>query len=241
MAYWTGLAIIKQAAAELGIPIPTTLIGADISTAQLLALLNSAGNELLIYYPWEQFKAQWEFTTTNAESYPLPVGWKYFVDQTQWDRTNHWPMLGPKSPQEWAWLKGGLLASAPRIRFRVMDNLFYIWPIPSPGYLLAMEYVLAYYALDPTLGTAPGTPIEMVSKDTDIVQLDQWMCVKFIKLKFYQLKGFDTTGVLSDFTRVFESLTGKDVGAPILSLVTGMPSQYIGPWSVPDGSWNVGP
>lgn len=236
MTYWTGLAIVKQVAAELGLPQPTTLVGSTaVSDNQLIALMNSAGNELLLYYPWQQFKLQWEFTTTAAESYTLPTLWKYFVDQTQWDRTNHWPMLGPKSPQEWAWLKGGLLASAPRIRYRVMDNLFYIWPIPSPGYSLAMEYMSSAWVLDGT------TSAEMVTTDTSVVQYDPWLVIKFIKLKFYQLKGFDTTGVLADFTRIFDSLTGKDIGAPILSLNIRSPSMFIGPWSVPDGSWNVGP
>jgi len=241
--YWTGLAIIQQAAGELGIARPTTIQGTvDDGTNQLLALTNAAGNELLTYYPWQQFKLQWAFTTTTDESYDLPANWNYFVDQTQWDTTNHWPLLGPKSPQEWAWLKSGLLASAPRIRYRIMDNKFYIWPIPSPGYGLSMEYMSNAWAQDVSGTPYPnGTPIMMLTKDTDVVMYDPWLMVKFLKLKFYQLKAFDTAGVLSDFTRTFESLTGKDVGAPVLSLVNGAPEMFIGPWSVPDGSWVVGP
>ncbi len=50
---------------------------------------------------------------------------------------------------------------------------------------------------------------------------------------------FDTTAVLSDFTRLFDSLTGKDVGAPILNLNGCQTPMFIGPWSVPDGSWQV--
>jgi len=65
------------------------------------------------------------------------------------------------------------------------------------------------------------------------------LLVKFVKFKFYELKGFQTTGVNADFLRVFNNLTGKDTGAKILSLSPKVTSQYLGPWSVPDGSWNV--
>jgi hypothetical protein len=234
MSYWTGLAIIRQAQAELGLTQATTIVGTlDVGTNQMLALLNSAGNELITYYPWQNLKEEFTITTTGAASYALPTDWGYFVDQTQWDRTNHWPLLGPKSPQEWAWIKGGLLATAPRVRYRVLDNLFFVWPVATTGTTLAMEYTRNTYAQ-----TAALAWIQMVSTDTDVAQLDPWLLVKFIKLKFYQLKGFDTGGVLSDFTRLFELLTGKDVGAPTLSLNRVGPSIFVGPWSVPDGNWN---
>jgi len=83
-------------------------------------------------------------------------------------------------------------------------------------------------------------PADMVTGDGDTVVLEPWMVIKYIKYKFYELKGFETAGVQGDFMRIFNSLTGKDVGAPILSLAPQAASQYLGPWSVPDGSWNVG-
>src|SRR5262245_40796327 len=99
MAYWSALSIVSQAAAELGLPRPTSLFGTDdVQTNQLLAYLNSSGNELLLYYPWEQFLETWTFSTVEGQDrYDLPLDWKYFLDQTQWDRTDHWPLLGPKS------------------------------------------------------------------------------------------------------------------------------------------------
>lgn len=241
MSYWTGLQIIQQASLEMGLVAPTTIVGStDVGTLQLLALLNASGNELITYYPWAQFKAQWNFTCDGVSaSYDLPADWGYFVDQTQWDRTNRWPMLGPKSPQEWAWITGGLVASAPRVRFRVMDGKFYVWPVTITSNL-NMEYVITGFAQDVSVTPFPGgTQVAMVSKDTDIVMFDPWLMVKFLKLKFYQLKAFDTTAVLTDFTRLFDSLTGKDVGAPVLNLNIQTTPMFIGPWSVPDGSWST--
>ena len=204
----------------------------------MLSLTNAAGNELVQYYPWEQFKLEFIILTDGSAYYDLPADWSYFTDQTQWDRTNHWPMLGPKSPQEWAWMKGGLLVTAPRVRYRVVHNQFALWPTETTGTELAMEYTSKFWVEQPELVPIPK---DMITTDTDLVKFDPWLVIKFLKLKFYQLKQFDTTGVLSDFTRIFDALTGKDVGAPVLSLNPRSPTQYIGPWSVPDGNWNLGP
>lgn len=244
--YWPALQTLNQVAGELGLPQLTTLVGtSDVQAIQLLAMLNSSGNELQLYYPWEQFRREWNFTTTaNVGEYALPDDWDYAIDQTQWDRSNHWPLLGPKSAQEWAWLKGGLLAAAPRMRFRIYDNKFHLWPVPGadqtpPNYNMSQEYISKYWV---SSETAPDNVFDsdMVKADGDIIGYNPWLVVKYVKLKFYELKGFNTTGVQGDFMRVFNSLTGKDTGAPILSLAPRPLSQYLGPWSVPDGSWNVG-
>ena len=185
-AYWTGLAIVNQVAGELGLPQTATLAGTtNVQANQLLALLNSAGNELLLYYPWEQLHQEWVFDTVlDTGEYPLPDDWSYAVDQTQWDRTNHWPLLGPKSPQEWAWLKGGLLATAPRIRYRIQNNKFLIWPIPQLGttpdvFHLALEYVSKYWVSEAN-SEVPNA--DFIVNDSDIVWYNPWLAVKYVKL-----------------------------------------------------------
>lgn len=240
MEYWTAADILKQTAGELGLPrLPNVTGIEDIQSVQLLSLLNSAGNELIMYYPWAQFSKEWVFqTVADKGEYDLPNDWLYFRDQTQWDRTDHWPLLGPKSPQEWSWLKGSLVAALPRQRFRVANDKFMLWPVPKASdnpspVTLAMEYVSKNWVKNGPNFAA------MVTQDGDTVLYNPWMMIKFIKLKFYELKGFPTTGVQGDFMRVFNSLTGKDVGAKILSMSPRYTSQYLGPWSVPDGSWNV--
>lgn len=237
MESWSALSVVQQVAGELGLPTPTSLFGTDNpQTSQLVALLNSSGNELLMYYPWEFLVKFWTWDTVDGQSeYQVPDDWAYFVDQTQWDQTNHWPLLGPKSPQEWAWLKGGLLQAAPRMRYRVYQDKFVLWPTPGDTpFNMSMEYIRRTWVTraDASKGT-------MVTADSDYTGYPAWMLIKFIKLKFYELKGFDTTGVRGDFTRIFQSLTGKDRGAPKLSLAPRFPPLFIGPWSIPDGSWDV--
>jgi hypothetical protein len=237
MNNWSALNLTNQVAGELGLVQPTTMFGTDdIQSLQFLALLNSVGNELNTYYPWEQFTKVWTFNTVEGQdAYDLPDDWKYFVDQTQWDQTNHWPLLGPRSPQEWSWLKGGLVAAAPRMRYRVYQDKFWVHPVPgSTSFTFRMEYIVRNWV------SHTSAPLgDMVQFDDDVVLYDPWLVTKYIKMKFYELKGFDTTAVQGDFSRVFKSLVGKDKGAPILSLSPHYSPVFIGPWSVPDGSWVV--
>lgn len=241
MDYWNALDVIRQVAAETGQPVPSTIVGGgdDVLTNQMLAALNAGGNELVLYYPWEQFRREWEFQSViDVGAYDLPPGWKYFMNQTQWDRTNHWPMLGPKSAAEWAWLKGGLIASFPRVRFRVYNNKFQVWPTPTEdsAFRFAMEYMTGNWVQ--TTGD-PEPDAAVVKADGDRCWFDPWLLVKYTKLKWLQLKNFDTTAAQADFLRIYEALKGKDEGGAVLSLVPLKTPFFIGPWSIPDGNWNV--
>ena len=109
-------------------------------------------------------------------------------------------------------------------------------PVPEDAQEISMEYMCNTW-IQPSDSTK--TPKSMVDDPNDIVLYDPWLIAKFIKLKFYELKGFDTTGVRTDFMRVFGSLTGRDEGARVLSMVPGgSTSFYIGDGSIPESSWN---
>lgn len=239
MDYWSAADLVRQICGELGLENPADITSTDDKQAiQVLAFLNAAGNDLITYYPWEQFIEQFTITTVDGQAgYDLPDDWCYFVDQTQWDQTNHWPLLGPKSPQEWAWLKGGFVATAPRMRYRVMDDQIAIHPTPgATPFTLNMEYIKKNW-----ITKADTTEVSMITAGGDTVNFYPWLIMKLTKLKFYELKGFDTTSVTADFLRTFQSMTGKSKGGQKLSLSPRFPPLFIGPWSIPDGSWDVSP
>jgi len=237
MDNWSALAIIKQVAAELGLPVPTTIVSEDPQITQLVALLNSAGNELTLYYPWEQFIKFHTFTTSNGvDGYAVPTDWLYYIDQTQWTASGGMELIGPKSPQEWSRLKGGVSANT-GMRYRVFQGKIQLQPAPTAtARTINIEYIKCNWVLK-TGGTASESTL--ATQDTDNVQFHPWLMAKFLKLKFYELKGFDTTAAKADFMRMFLTLTGKDKGAPILTLVPQISSGLIGPGSIPEGSWVV--
>lgn len=243
MQYWPAIDIVNQVAGETGQASVTTMFDPasnnDVQLTQMRAALQSAGNELLLYYPFEQFTRSLAFPlVTDQAKYDLPPDWSYFVDQTQWDTTNHWPLLGPKSAAEWAWIKGGLVASAPHMRYRVMGNKLEFYPVPASPFGISMEYISSNWVQTPA-STDDLPDAAMVQSDGDIVWYHPWLMVKFTKLKWLQLKGFDTSAAAGDFQRMYEALKGKDVGAQVLSLVPQVSPMFIGPGSIPDGSWVV--
>ena len=244
--------VIQQSCAEMGLPVPRAILASqDEIVNQLVALLNRVGYELVQGFPWEQLDKQFLLETIEGQDeYALPSDWSYFIDQTQWDRTNHWPLLGPKSPQEWQWLKGGLLSSGPRLRYRVWKGKFNIFPTPSPTntpspntntgvfapWTLAMEYISANWLQS---ATEENTTFPEVTNETDLLLLDPWIVVAYLKLKFREAKGLDTTAFKNDFVQLFDSRIGKNKGAPILTMAPRARTMLIGINNIPDGSWNV--
>jgi len=249
---WSVLAVVSQAMVEMGLPKPVQIVGSpDQTVQQMLSLLNRAGSDMVIGYPWEQLTKEYMFNTGNCTVVtegsvsimvqPLPSDWSYFLDQTQWDRTNHWPLLGPKTAQEWQWLKGGLLSSGPRIRYRVVGGNLELFPgafPPAQPYSdIAMEYVADTW-LKSTQTT--NTFYSLVQDDTDLILFDPWVLSAYLKLKYWEAKGLDTTAYSKDFVAVWEARIGKNKGAPVLTLAPRARSMLIGINNIPDGSWNVG-
>ena len=244
--------VVQQAMVEMGLPKPAQVVtSADGTVQQMLALLNRAGSDMVIGYPWEQLTKEYLFNTGNCAVVtqgsvsimvqPLPSDWSYFLDQTQWDRTNHWPLLGPKTAQEWQWLKGGLLSSGPRIRYRVVGGNLELFPgafPPAQPYSdIAMEYVANTWLESATVA---NTFYDTVQSDTDLVLFDQWVITAYLKLKYWEAKGLDTSAYSKDFLQTWEARIGKNKGAPVLTLAPRARSMLIGINNIPDGSWNVG-
>lgn len=74
-------------------------------------------------------------------AYPLPADLEYFVQQTWWDNTYKWQLLGPITAQEKQILKYGIIASGPRSKFYIRNNLMYLNPMPkTTGQLFAYDY-----------------------------------------------------------------------------------------------------
>lgn len=242
----TVLWIIQQSMVEMGLNKPAeVVISQDLTVLQMLAMLDRAGNDLVLGYPWEHLDKEFLFNTSEAVqsadgktfNVKLPSDWSYALDQTQWDRTNHWPLLGPKTAQEWQWLKGGLLSSGPRIRYRLRLGQLELFPTDSIDSVIAMEYISDGWVQSSEL---ENTYYNSPQSDSDLVLFDPWVISAYLKLKFWEAKGLDTTSYTKDFVGVWEARIGKSKGAPVLTLAPRARSMLIGVNNIPDGSWNVG-
>jgi hypothetical protein len=240
---------VQQALVELGLPRPASLTsGLDQTATQCLGLWNALGQELYEQYRWKELVGTHTFETVEDQaSYALPTDWAGPIDQTEWDRTNHWPLLGQKTPQEWQWLKSGIISMGPRLRYRYVDNSsIELFPTPgvdgtgmSEGEFTPWTMSVMYYR-DGWVSKANGTTATIATLDTDRTFFNERMMINGTKLKLWAIKGFDTRVLQADFERSFNQAMARNQGAPRLSLSPRPTNYYLGPWSVQDGSWPIG-
>jgi hypothetical protein len=162
-------------------------------------------------------------------AYDLPSDFETITDRTQWDKSKHWEMLGPEDPQQWQWLKSGYISTGPRVRWRILDGQFQIWPIMNTQEYLGWEYRSNAWARSST-----GTPQQQFLADSDTTVFDDRIMVLYTKLKYFQTKSFDTTALQQDYQRYLSIAKANDKGAPNLSFAPYPSKVLIGYANIPD-------
>ena len=161
--------------------------------------------------------------------YPLPFDFETITDRTHWDKTKHWEMLGPEDAQQWQWLKSGYISTGPRIRWRILGETFQTWPPMNTQEYLGFEYRSKAWAESST-----GTPKNSFTADTDVTLYDDRLLVMKTKLKYFQIKNFDTTSLQQDYDRLLMTVKANDKGAPNLSFAPYPAKVLIGWANIPD-------
>ena len=162
-------------------------------------------------------------------AYDLPADFETITNRTQWDKTKHWEALGPEDAQQWQWLKSGYISTGPRIRWRILDNQFQIWPPMNTQEYIGWEYKSKGWAR-----SATGQVKNSFTADTDTTVLDDRIIVLYTKLKYFQIKAFDTTALQQDYQRYLSVVKANDKGAPNLSFAPYPSKVLIGYANIPD-------
>lgn len=234
----TLLQLVQDSMAELSLPSPSIVISSqDQDVSQFLALANAAGNELVKVWEWQILLSEYTFTTSGSPTYALPSDYDRLVNDTEWDRTSRWPGIGPVSSQTWAWLKGQNIASVPRYRFRILANLYTVYPTPGSGYTYSFEYVKKNWIL-----AADGTTYKFrFTADDDTHLFDDRLMVLLLKSKYLASKGLDSTIAQQEFMERLELCKSHDQAAPKLSLGPQIIDPLLGMQNIPDGNWTLTP
>jgi len=161
--------------------------------------------------------------------YPLPPDYETITDNTHWDKTKHWQMLGPVDAQQWQWLKSGYISSGPRVRWRILGNKFQIWPPYNKQEYLGFEYRSKGF-----VRSATNAVLNSFQADTDTTVLDDTVLVLLTKLKYFQIKSFDTTSLQQDYMRYLNIAKANDKGSATLSFAPQPSAVLIGWANIPD-------
>lgn len=178
------------------------------------------------------------------DTFNIPNDFKWFLNRTMWDRTNHWELIGPVSPQVDEWQRSGIVSVGPRKRWRqvgIPNQCWRIWPPPTattdyPA-TLVFEYVSDYWAQ-----SVSGTAQPYFQADTDTSIVDGQAIVLSVKWRLWQAKGFDWGAYQAEYNDYVSRLAAKDGGSPDLTLGRRrLRDDYlITPYNVPDGGWPSG-
>lgn len=179
--------------------------------------------------------------TVSRDTYPVPADFDTFINDTQWDRGNHWRLQGPASPQFDEWLRSGIVTTGPRRWFRQVGrglDVFRLWPPPGtndvPG-PLAYEYLSNYWAAD-----ASANPKAAFTADTDTCIFPDRTVVEGIKWRFFAAKGFDYSASFAIWQRQVDLAIARDGGSPTLNMTRRKWPVFISPANVQDGNFPGG-
>lgn len=132
----TLLAVAQTLANRLQWTSPSTVIGnTNNNIVLMLALLNEVIDNIASEHRWPELNRDHSFRLIqNLDSYPLPADFDSHVEETWWNQGQHWPLIGPLTPQIWQQYTSGFITTLPRQRFRVSgiaNNQFSFNPYPT--------------------------------------------------------------------------------------------------------------
>jgi len=192
--------------------VDEVLTSASLTSSQLASATSVAGS-----------------VTFSKTIYPLPSDYETITDNTHWDKTKHWQMLGPVDAQQWQWLKSGYISTGPRVRWRILGNTFQIWPPYNTQEYLGFEYRSKGW-----VRSAANVVKNSFTADTDTSVLDDTIIVLATKLKYFQIKSFDTTALQQDYQRYLSVAKANDKGSATLSFAPAPSAVLIGWANIPD-------
>lgn len=158
------------------------------------------------------------------------------IDRTHWDKSKHWEMLGPSTPQQREWLRSGYISTGPRIRYSYMGGYFMIWPPLGSTETLSFEYVSKYW-VNATTPTSLTPTKQAFTVDTDTCIFPDSLMRALIKLKYFEVKGFDTTAFYRDYAQQRDLAKANDGGSQTLAMNPRPASVLIGWENIPDSGY----
>jgi hypothetical protein len=206
--------------------------------------MTTAGQEMLSLHQWSKFVKTHTITTVvppDTGDYDLPADFAYMIDQTGWSPTtggSGLPLGGPLSEQDWTYLVNTNLASSTvYVSFKIAEGQIQILPQPPPtGIIINFEYITRWWAAL----TGTTTPsLERCVASSNVVLFEPILIKKFLKLRFLEAKGFDTTAAAGQFLTMFQAWTGKDVSAPVLNMARSRYFPYLGYRNIPESNYGL--
>jgi len=209
----TATNVINDVALEVGLGKQTAdpSTSADPNIGRLWGILKNCGQELLGMHDWQDKQVVYNLTTAMGDTgvYPLPADFDSMVDQTGWQKSYFWPLRGPYSAQMWQRIVN-YPTTGIYVAFRIQNGQFWIWPQPPP---IGIGITYVYKTRGWVKLSAGGALADAPTVGADVINFDRLLIMKFLKLRFLEAIGRDTSAAQKQFDAVFDQKTSASDGA----------------------------
>lgn len=172
------------------------------------------------------------------DTYTIPSDFDHYIPHTWWDRTNHWMLVGPQSPQFDQWQRSGIVTTGPRLRWRqigVRPTVFRLWPPPTSA--STPDALVFEYVNDGWVMHIDGTFGNKFTADTDIPLLNDQMFILGTKWRMWQIKGFSYGALQQECIDFVNREKARDGGMADLQMGRRKVPYLITTANAPDGNF----
>jgi hypothetical protein len=170
--------------------------------------------------------------TIGKVAYPLPDDLQYFVQKTFWDNRFKWDLIAINA-QEKQVLRYGVVASGPRNKFYIRNNLMWLDPMPTQVTLIAYDYYSKAWC-----SSDAGVAQNLWTADTDTYNLDEECFIQGMKWRFLRAKGLDYMEEMKTYEMDCQRIISRDGGSRDLYLnSSGYQVQFLSNCNVPDSGY----
>jgi hypothetical protein len=206
-----------------------TIIGTGIQPFAQVVTVNNLTEITLDMQAEKSVTFEFQFA---QNLYDLPADWTRQIPQTEWNRSQRWALLGPKSSQEWQTFKSGIVSAGPRQRFRILQNQLCLNPSPPDNQTLSFEYISNGW-----VEGADGVAKPEITADTDTFIFTDSLLITGLKSQWMVAKGLDASFSLGEFRYLLEQEKSTNKSAPVLSTGAFAGSLLLTDQNMVDGSY----
>jgi hypothetical protein len=241
--YPTAKTAINRAAIQCGkSAVADPYASTDADFVLMADLLNSLGDDLMNSHQWTHLVLGFTFTTDGVStSYAFPPGFQEMVNQTIWNRSTRLPGIGPLSFQQSTALQARLVNIVLNIVFQIQGNLLTMPIAPPAAAVMTGKFLSRYWVMSATAAASTHVPDKpKPTAQDDILLMDEELLVAGLKLRFDEVRGFDTAKSQDRYDTKLEAVIGKNLGAQIASLGSSGRNTYdrmLDGRNVPEGYW----
>lgn len=227
------LTIVQDAAARVGVPQPSAVIGAA-DARPFLAVAQQEGKDLARRHNWSGLTKEKTFTSVAAAAQTSSIATDFdrIVNGTFFNRTTRRSVTGPLTAQEWQEIQGNLSTLVSQA-YRIRGTSLLLTPTPSAGQTMAYEYISTYW-----LTNAGGT-VERAAwtADDDISLLSEELITLGVVWRYLRNKGLDYGEAFQSYEVAVASVMGRDGGKRMLDMGAARGQRLPIAPEFPDGSW----